>query len=125
MDITKFYPNLDEFLMSLDVVSKDYKEEWNWTRYMVDKKMFLAVCGEGYDNPFVTVKCETDFNVQIRSMFPDIITEGYYMNKVHWNSIYPTKGDVPYELVKEMALRGYNLILGSLSKKRQKEIKGE
>lgn len=124
MKIAEFYPQLEEYIMSHKGVEKDFKEEWGWTRFMVRGKMFCAFCGEGGDFTLITVKCQPDFNVHIREMYSGSIIEGYYMNKVHWNSVYPDKG-VPYELLQDMCDRGYELVLHSLSKKVQKEIIGE
>ena len=84
--------------------------------------MMAAFCGEETERPLFTVKCEPDFNNFLRQSYPDII-EGYYMNKVHWNSVI-IGGAVPDEIVREMCDRAYNLILGSLSKKARTEIIG-
>ena len=124
MKISKFYPQLEEYIMSLKGVEKDFKAEWGWTRFMLRGKMFCAFCGEDSDFTLITVKGEPDFNIHVRDMYPDAIIEGYYMNKVHWNSVYPDKG-VPYELIRDMCGRGYDLVLHSLPKKTQKEITGE
>lgn len=121
MNISDFYPQLEEFLMSHKGVEKDFKKEWGWTRFMIQGKMFCAFCGEDSDFTLITVKCEPDFNVHIRELYKDSIIEGYYMNKVHWNSVYPNK-NVPYEVIQEMCERGYNLILHSLPKRTQAEI---
>ena len=51
----------------------------------------------------------------------DDIVPGFYMNKVHWNSIKPD-GKVPDALLKELVDKSYNLILKGFSKKRQQEI---
>ena len=110
--------------MSHQGVEKDFKEEWGWTRFMLRGKMFCAFCGEEGDFTLITVKCEPEFNLHIREMYPGSIIEGYYMNKVHWNSVYIDKG-VPYELLQQMCEKGYDLILHSLSKRVQKEITGE
>lgn len=110
--------------MSHKGVEKDFKAEWGWTRFMLRGKMFCAFCGEDSDFTLITVKCQPDFNVHIREMYPGSIIEGYYMNKVHWNSVYPDKG-VPCELLQDMCDRGYNLVLHSLPKKTQKEITEE
>lgn len=124
MKIAKYYPLLEQYLMSLGGVEKDFKEEWGWTRFMLRGKMFCAFCGESGDFTLITVKCEPEFNTHIRELYEGKIIEGYYMNKVHWNSVYPDKG-VPYELIKEMCDRGYRLVLRSLPKKTQREITGE
>lgn len=121
MNISDFYPELESFIMSMKGVEKDYKAEWEWTRFMIKGKMFCAFCADNTDDALITVKCEPDFNLFIREQYKGTIIEGYYMNKTHWNSIKPDK-NVPYELIQEMCTRGYNLILHSLSKKIQKEI---
>ena len=58
----------------------------------------------------------------LRRQYEDIIP-GYYSNKVHWNSVKPD-GAVPDELLRTLLDKSYELILHSLSKKRQKEIAG-
>lgn len=60
---------------------------------------------------------EGDF---LRSQYEDIIP-GYYMNKTHWNSV-KADGEVPDDLVKDMLDKAYGLVLGGLSKKKQREI---
>ena len=50
-----------------------------------------------------------------RKEYEDVIP-GYYLNKVHWNSIY-MDGTVPDNVLKEMIDMSYNLILQSLPKK--------
>ena len=38
------YNFIDEYQMSKSGVTKDFKEEWNWERYKIDDKMFVALC---------------------------------------------------------------------------------
>ena len=38
------YPWIDEYLLSLRGVTKDFQPEWNWVRYHIGGKMFAAVC---------------------------------------------------------------------------------
>lgn len=115
------YTWLDDFLMSKKGVTKDFKEEWNWIRYMIGGKMFVAVClGENDEPYYITLKLEPVEGDFLRSQYADIIP-GYYMNKVHWNSIKPD-GEVPDELLKDLLDKSYALVLGGFSKKRQQEI---
>ena len=120
MLIEEQYPWLKDYLLSKKGMTMDYKEEWEWHRFLLRDKMVAAFCGEKSDRPLFTVKCEPDFNDFLRQAYPDII-EGYYMNKIHWNSVI-IGGSVPDEVVREMCDRAYALILGSLPKKVQKEI---
>lgn len=56
----------------------------------------------------------------MRKQYEDIVP-GYYMNKVHWNSVNPD-GEVPDDLLKDLLDKSYQLVLGGLSKKKQQEI---
>lgn len=56
----------------------------------------------------------------MRQQYADIIP-GYYMNKVHWNSV-KADGEVPDEILKDMLDKSYQLVLSSFSRKKQKEI---
>lgn len=118
MKIAEFYPELEAFLLSLPGVTTDYKEEWDWTRFMLCDKQFLCFCCDGTDNALITVKCEPEYNDFLRNAYPDVIIPGYYCNKLHWSSVRPA-GGVPEQVVREMALRGYHLIRAKLPKRVQ------
>ena len=115
------YPWLDEYLLQMKGATKDFKAEWNWIRYMVGDKLFCAVCLDENNVPyFITLKLEPARGDALRQLYPDILP-GYYMNKVHWNSVKPD-GNVPEEHMKEMLLESYHLVFKSLPKKKQQEI---
>ena len=115
------YPWIDEYLMKKPGVTRDLQKDWNWIRYQLDGKMFAAVCRDDNDLPYyITLKLtplEGDF---WRSQYEDIIP-GYYMNKMHWNSV-KADGNVPDDILQDLLDKAYRIVLGSLSKKRQKEI---
>ena len=117
------YPWLDKYLMSKKGTTKN-TENWNWVRYMLGDKMYLAICLDDNNKPYyITLKLEPLEGELLRKQYRDIIP-GYYMNKVHWNSINPN-GEVPDELIKELADKSYDLILKSFSKKKQQEFLNE
>ncbi len=117
------YNWIDEYLMSKSGVTKDLKVEWNWIRYQIGGKLFAAICLDSSNRPhYITLKLTPDEGEFLRKQYEDIIP-GYYMNKVHWNSVNPD-GNVPDELLKEMLDKSYKLILDSFSKKKQNEILG-
>ena len=115
---------IDENLKSMKGVTSDFKEEWNWTRYLLGDKMFAAVCknDQGIDS-LITLKLEPVEGQFLRQQYEDIIP-GYYMNKVHWNSI-KADGNVPDDLLKDLLEKSYRLVLAGLTKKKQKELLGE
>lgn len=112
---------LDEYLLSKSGVTKDFKEEWEWDRYLLNGKIIAAICTDKTGKEIITLKCEPLFGEELRVQYEDIIP-GYYMNKVHWNSVY-LKGEVPDEVIKDMIDQSYELIFSKLSKKVQNEIK--
>lgn len=118
------YTWIDEYLLGKPGVTKDFKEEWKWIRYQIGDKMFAAVCLDDTDKPYyITLKLEPADGDFLRQQYEDIIP-GYYMNKIHWNSV-KADGEVPEDLLKDMLDKSYRLVLASLSKKKQKEILGD
>ena len=115
------YVWIDEYLLSKKGVRKDFKEEWNWQRYLIEDKMFAAVCfADDRKEALITLKAapmESDF---LRQQYEDIIP-GYYMNKTHWISV-KADGAVPDELLKALLDKAYELILSGFSRKKQAEI---
>ena len=117
------YPWLDEYLLSKKSVKKDFKIEWQWDRYQIGNKLFAAICYGENGKQILTVKCEPEFGTYLRANYSDI-TPGYYMNKIHWNSV-DLNGNVPESIIKDMIEQSYKLVLNSFSKKRQIELMGE
>ena len=100
----------------------DLQAEWNWIRYHIGGKMFAAVCLDDITGKPVYITCkldpaEGDF---LRRQYEDIIP-GYYMNKVHWNSV-KAEGNVPDALLREILEKSYQLVLGGFSKKKQRAL---
>lgn len=115
------YRWLDEFLRSFPSATRDFKEEWQWMRYQVGDKMFAAICKDATETrDIVTIKLDVMEGDVLRQQYEDIIP-GHYMNKQHWNSIY-LDGAVPQDILKDLIEKSYYLVLGGLSKKKQKEI---
>lgn len=118
------YEWLDAFLLSMPKATKDYKVEWEWTRYQIGGKLFAAICKAATgERDLLTLKLDPMDGDFLRSQYEDIIP-GYYMNKVHWNSIY-LDGIITDELMQEMIEKSYKIVFNSLSKKVQRELLGE
>jgi len=114
------YPWIHDYLMQKPGVTRN-DEQWNWQRYMVGGKMFAAVCLDDQNAPYyITLKLSPLEGESLRSQYPDIIP-GFYMNKLHWNSVRPD-GDVPEELLRHMLDTSYQLVFQSLTKKMQQAI---
>ena len=117
------YTWIDEYLLDKPGVTKDLQKAWNWIRYQIGGKMFAAICLDDKDEPYyITLKLEPLEGDFLRQKYEDIIP-GYYMNKMHWNSI-KADGKVPDDLLRDLLDKSYRLVLSSFSKKKQKEIRG-
>ena len=115
------YEWIDEYLLGKKGVTKDLQEEWNWIRYHIGGKMFAAICRDDDDNPYyITLKLDPLEGDYLRKTYEDIIP-GYYMNKIHWNSV-KADGEVPDDVLKDMLDKAYQIVFESLTKKKQKEI---
>lgn len=115
------YNWIDRFLLDKPGVTKNLQKEWNWIRYQIGGKMFAAICLDDNDNPYyITLKLEPAEGDFLRKQYEDIIP-GYYMNKLHWNSVL-ADGNIPDDLLKDLLNKSYELVLKSFSKRKQSEI---
>lgn len=117
------YEWLDAYCLSKKGAQKDFKVEWNATRYLIGDKMFGMQGGDKNQKAIITLKCDPLFGQTLREQYPDVIP-GYYMNKEHWNSVY-LDGDLPDDILRQMIDMSYELVLQSMSKKAIKAVLGE
>jgi predicted DNA-binding protein (MmcQ/YjbR family) len=115
------YEWLDGELLQKPGAVKDFKVEWQWVRYMVCGKMFAATLMDGEGNPVVSLKLDPLEGEFLRGQYSDI-APGYYMNKRHWNSIR-LDGEVPDDLLRDLAEKSYRLVLDGLSKKQRESLR--
>ena len=112
------YDWLDAELCGWPGVTKDFKAEWNWTRYMVGGKLFCAIChDDAGGDVYITVKLEPLRGEFLRGQFADVIP-GYYMNKTHWNSVR-AQGELPEDILRGMLEESYRLVAAGLPKKQR------
>ncbi|MDR1357310.1 MAG: MmcQ/YjbR family DNA-binding protein [Tannerellaceae bacterium] len=114
------YDFIQAHCLSKKGAEEDYKKEWDAIRYSVRGKMFALVGNDGEGRPIISVKHTPEHGEDLRGTYDDIIP-GYYLNKIHWSSMY-MNGNVPGNVLKQMLDESYELVLRSLSKKVQNEI---
>ena len=75
------YPWIFEELAQKPGAVRDFKEEWQWTRFQVGGKLFAAICKDGAGNDaLLTLKLPPEENCFLREQYEDILP-GYYCNK--------------------------------------------
>ena len=120
------YEWLDEYLLSLPGAEKDYKPEWGWFRYMVQGKLFAAVCSPGPEHKtygghdLVNLKCDPQRSEQLRAQYPDILP-GFYSDKRTWIACL-LDGALPYALLRELCGASHRLVVEKLPKYVQREL---
>lgn len=119
--VMKKYAWLEKYCTDKKGAIKDYQEKWEAFRYLVGGKMFVMHGGDKFDKEIITLKLKPENGEYYREKYEGVVVPGYYMNKVHWNSVY-VDGDVPDEVLKKMIDESYELIVGALPKKMQSEL---
>ena len=68
------YPWLYEELAQKPGATQDFKEEWQWTRFLVGGKMFAAICkGEDGADALITLKLDPAEGRFFREQYEDIL----------------------------------------------------
>jgi predicted DNA-binding protein (MmcQ/YjbR family) len=114
------YKWIEDYLMTKNGATRDFKVEWQWHRFLIINKMFAVICVDNEERNIITLKCEPSLGSSLRKQYTSI-RPGYYMNKNHWNSV-DLDGEMPDEVLREMINQSYQLVLSSLSKSVQKKI---
>lgn len=111
------------YLKAMPAVESDYKSEWEATRFMLGGKMFAYIGCDKSMRPLITLKLPPQMSEALRKEH-DFIREGYYMNKVHWSSVYL---DVPCpdELMKLVLNAAYQTLFSALPKKCREKVESE
>lgn len=89
--------------------------------FKVSGKMF-ALSNLARETAQVNLKCDPERAVQLRAEHPQDIRPGYHMNKQHWNTV-SLEGGLRHALLTELIDLSYDLVVSSLSKKLQDQLK--
>lgn len=87
--------------------------------FKVMNKMFALTDVDEFTG--INLKCDPERAMTLREKYTGI-QPGYHMNKTHWNTV-ATQEDVNDQLLKELIDHSYELIVASLPKKLQTELK--
>jgi predicted DNA-binding protein (MmcQ/YjbR family) len=87
--------------------------------FKVLDKMF---CLARLDPPFfINLKCDPEYAVELRDRYDGVIP-GYHMSKRHWNTI-ELDSNIPEGEILEWIDHSYDLVVKSLSQKKQSALK--
>lgn len=105
--------NFRAFCAKLKHVEEDFPFDQTTMAFKVGGKMFAITNIDNYDS--INLKCDPERALELRASYEGIIP-GYHMNKKHWNTV-SVLGDVERELLEELTLHSYELVVNSLTKK--------
>ncbi|MGB5359695.1 MmcQ/YjbR family DNA-binding protein [Eudoraea sp.] len=70
----------------------------------------------------VNLKCDPERAIELRETYDGIITPGYHMSKVHWNTLFLEQ--LPTKLISELVNHSYELVVSKLTKKQKSALEG-
>ncbi len=118
------YRWLDEYLQKQPGTVKAFQPAWQAYKYLLRGKMYAYIGVHDKDGrPIVTLKLEPAYSELLRREYAGAVIPGYYMNKVHWSSVY-LDSELPRDLLAGIVQAAHKTLLSSLSQKAQREILG-
>lgn len=84
--------------------------------YKVGGKIFALFMGLDSRTARLNVKLPPDEGAELRASFPDSVTPGYHMNKLHWNTILLAGEPARSELTELLDI-SYGLVRASLPRR--------
>jgi predicted DNA-binding protein (MmcQ/YjbR family) len=108
-----------EFCLSLPCATEDFPFDETVLAVRVNRKIFTLIPLNS--NGRMNLKCDPERAIELREQYDPLILPGYHMNKKMWNTI--DFESLPEKLVKELIMHSWELIVASLPKKEQAEIR--
>ncbi|MCA1185020.1 MULTISPECIES: MmcQ/YjbR family DNA-binding protein [unclassified Saccharopolyspora] len=70
----------------------------------------------------VSLKCEPDLAVHLRTSHPDAVLPGYHLNKRHWNTVV-VNATVPDQHVRDLVEDSYDLVVAGLPRREREKLR--
>lgn len=112
---------IEEYLSNFQGSENSYPFGPEALVFKVMGKMF-ALLSQGEEVPRVTLKCNPEDGTILVGQYESVVP-GYYMNKKHWITISLT-GELPTEMISELAKESYKLVVSKLTKKDKTTLNG-
>ncbi len=115
--------NIEEFrdyCLAKKGVTESYPFDESTLVFKVMGKMF-ALSGLEHQPSKANLKCDPEKAITLREEYDGLITPGFHMSKVHWNTV-ELEMNIPHQLVLELIDHSYNLVASKLTKKLKLEL---
>jgi len=113
--------NIEEFRMyciSKKGVTEEFPFDAQTLVFKVMGKMFALAPLERQPSQ-VNLKCDPERAITLREEYDGVITPGFHMSKVHWNTLLLE--NIPSKLVIELIDHSYDLVVTKFTKKLKAE----
>jgi predicted DNA-binding protein (MmcQ/YjbR family) len=107
------YKTLHGYLLSKHGAVEDYPFGFETMVFKVMGKMFALIPLEA-ETLRVNLKCEPEWALELRAVWPEIVLPGYHMNKRHWNTVLLEGSRLPDDTVRAMIDHSYDRVVDSL-----------
>lgn len=111
---------IENELLNYHGVHRQYQEAWDADKFLVEDKMFAFIGCNKIGVPILTIKMIPQEGAYYRESY-EFISEGYYMNKIHWITIAYEGCD--FDIIKEIIEKSYKHFLITLPKRVQEKLK--
>ena len=115
--------NIEEFrnyCLSKKGVTESFPFDESTLVFKVMNKMF-ALSGLEHQPAKANLKCDPERSVSLREEYYGLITPGFHMSKLHWNTVELEK-DIPNDLILELIDHSYDLVVQGLTRKLRQEL---
>ena len=111
--------NLRSYCLAKTAVSESFPFDEHTLVFKVAGKMFALFSLEKHPLQ-INLKCEPEKAIDLRERYHSVIP-GYHMNKQHWNTII-IDGELSKELLEELIVNSYDLVVSKLTRKVKSEF---
>ena len=114
--------NVEEFrkyCLSKKGVTETFPFDEHTLVFKVMGKMFVLVPLERLPTQ-ANLKCDPERAIELREEYDGVITPGYHMSKVHWNTLFLE--NLPPKLIIELVDHSYDLVVSKMTKKLRAEL---
>jgi len=115
--------NIEEFrayCLSKKGVTESFPFDEQTLVFKVMGKMF-ALSGLEHQPAKANLKCDPERSIELREEYDGLITPGFHMSKLHWNTV-ELEMNLPHTLLLELIDHSYELVINGLTKKLKEEL---
>lgn len=108
-----------EYCISKKGITEEFPFDESTLVFKVMGKMFALVALERIPSQ-ANLKCDPEWAIALREEYDGVITPGYHMSKVHWNTIFLE--DLPPNLIRDLVDHSYDLVVSKFTTKLKAEF---